>query len=199
MVRLLVLGFDLRGTEAVFPGNDVPDVYDYRIGCDTLVDIGDKSYYVIYVLRDPRAVMTSRHPSHTVPYTFGFQEWYTNYKACMSLSDQINVCLVRYKDLLLNPVGVQEHVSNKFGLPQKAPFDECAHRVPTHGLRRWKDMDFEMGGARPLDPQKITRWQRPQYRETIRQQLATCPEMVDVLVQLGFEEDDSWIKKYNLL
>lgn len=193
MVRMLTLGFDLSGTTPLFPVSGEDDIYSYRVGPEDLKRYGNKNCYAILVLRDPRSVITSHHPSHDKPFTFDFGDWYENYMKCVRLRSQVNLREVVYEDLLLQPDLTQDHLSRWLGLPTALRFSECASASPKEGLRRCEEMDAEMGGARPLEPGRAYRWKRPEFTERIEQQLDLYPEMLDILIKLGFEEDATWI------
>jgi len=88
---------------------------------------------------------------------------------------------------------VQHRLAQWLGLPTAVPFSECAASSHKAGLRRCAEMDAEMGGARPLEPDRIYRWKQPEFSERLEQQLDEHPEMVEILIRLGFEEDATWV------
>jgi len=195
---MLLLGFDLTNTVPIQDMASHDDVYTYRVGPEYLEENGTSDCNVILILRDPRAVITSHHPSHPAPYTFGFKDWYVNYRRCAALQNKVNLCHVDYATLITRPDDVQMNLSKCMDLPIALPFYKCASAPPKKGLRRCGDMDAEMGGARMLEPDKIFSWQQDVHRERLKDQLRDHPEIPEVLVELGFEEDSSWIDKFCL-
>ena len=147
MVRLLILGFGVAG---MAPESDGVDVYHYRIAPGSLEAAGDRSYYMIHVIRDPRAVVTSKHPSSPDKFFIDFKTWEDNHLHCLSLYDKVNVCKVKFEDMLCGPESTQQRISKFLELPIISKFRDCAS-VGSSVLHRWGEMDLEMGGARDLD------------------------------------------------
>lgn len=196
LVRLLLLGLDRTNTLSVVPGGNGTDIYEYRILPKDLKRIGSADYYVVLVVRDPRAVITSRHPASPSEFFIDFENWYTNHLECTSLGEKINLCQIRFEDLVSDPDRVQEHVATELSLPIVKPFSLCTNPDEQVGLARQDEMAIEMGTVRPFDMEAIHRWKLPQYRERIRDQLLRYPEMVDILIKLGYEKNGDWTTTY---
>lgn len=192
MVRLLILGFDVAGMSPEFSGEDV---YHYRIPPSSLELVGDKSYYVIHIVRDPRAVITSKHPSSPDDFLIDFKDWEENHSRCGALYNKVNVCEVKFEDVLRVPEKVQQTVSNFLQLQIVSKFRDCAS-IGSSSLYRWSEMDLEMGGARALDINSVHRWSQPECIPRLREQLLKYPQMIDTLISLGYEENADWAIRY---
>lgn len=53
-----------------------------------------------------------------------------------------------------------------------------------------------LNGVRPLDPDAITRWREPRHRDRMRSVIRDMPELGDVLIEMGYETDTSWMAGY---
>lgn len=191
MVYLLVSGFNLCGWGSLFPYLGKNDIYEFRCEVGDLLSWGTRKYHVVFVIRDPRNVIVSKHPA-TNEYLVDFGAWYVNYKKCLHLSSVVNINVVRFEDILSNPSKVQESISSFLGLPVLNDFNCCYKCKPSVELSRVGDLVFEMGGLRSLGPQKQN-WKLEVNKDRIVQQLIQFPEIIQMVVELGYEEDYCWV------
>lgn len=198
MVRLLVLGFDLSGTAPLFPRLSGEQLYEYRADARDLREWATKDYFVLFLVRDPRAVLTSSHPSNPSEFMLDFSFWKRNYEACQELKLQANVLELKYERLLEDPDSSQQRVSSFLGVPIALPFSEAAATSCTTPHPDWNRLDYEMGSPRPLDMGTAVRWRRPEFKVRLLEQLTQYPELTDVLVELGYEADDTWVKELHV-
>lgn len=192
LVNLMLSGFD----PALFlPIEETPttgrDIYDYRV----LISTATRYLYCeeccfLFILRDPRDVVVSLHPSakHECDFLVDFRVWLNNYKEFLSIYALIpeQFLVLRYEDLIKNPNEVQRHISEFMNIKEIRFFSECFSFFDRIDKDRSDDMRLEMGGARPMDEKRIGRWKDPMFEGRIRDQFEKTPEMVDVLKSLGY-------------
>jgi hypothetical protein len=53
-----------------------------------------------------------------------------------------------------------------------------------------------LNGIRPIDTASLDKWRDPQHHERIRAVLREIPDLPSVLVDEGYEPDDSWLAGY---
>lgn len=147
-----------------------------------------KPLFIISV-RDPRAVLTSRHvkkPGYCVPAS----KWRATYEHIQYNLQFDDVATVEYRDLIERPQEVQERLSSFIGCRPDGQFDQYLAAVPD---------DFDttaLNGVRPLDASRLDRWRSPKHRDRILQLLRELPELPDRLIEMGYERDTAWTLEY---
>lgn len=152
----------------------------------------DPNLYIIYMVRDPRSVITSKHHSNREQYFCNFKAW----KACDSAAqqylpggrfDQLQRFLqIRYEDLVADPDSAQQAITDRFGFLQQlhrfSDFEKFAK--PSDSASK------AMNGLRPISQQRIEGWKN--HLPRIKQQLQLRPELAQDLLRLRYEQDNSW-------
>ena len=146
----------------------------------------DRNLHVIAMLRDPRAVITSRHESKPDVYFAGYLRWREYVDAIERLRGHPRFVMIRYEDLLPDPDAVQEHISKQFPfLSEKCSFStfpESAN-VPHKAAQ-------SLNGVRPFDTSRINGWRA--HLPRINGQLRDHPGMLKDLILAGYEENEEW-------
>jgi hypothetical protein len=146
----------------------------------------DEKLHVIAMVRDPRAMATSRHAKFPDVYFSGFGRWLEYQNAIERLTDHPRWLILRYEDLLQNPQQVQTEIEARFPfLVRKRDFE----RYP-EGADVPDKAGISLGGARGLDPSRVAAWR--EHLPRIRDQLDKHPAVADKLIELGYEPDHSW-------
>lgn len=148
-----------------------------------------QSRFVICV-RDPRAVLTSRHELNKSDYWVSIERWraiYEHYRYASRFSD---VCIVDFGDLVTNISSVQSRLTELVGWTVSANFEDFYTRVPENFDTR------ALNGVRSLDAGTLDRWARDEHVERMRYLLREMPELPRRLVEMGYELDDSWTHAY---
>ena len=144
----------------------------------------------IVLSRDPRDVLTSMHFSRPSEYFVSAAAWRHIYKhwkwACQS-SDTLSI---RYEDLITRPDTVETGVCEFTGWKTTRDFQQFHHCVPRGFDGR------ALNGVRPLDSDNQNRWRLEQHRCRMQSLLSELPELPRVLVDLGYESDESWADDY---
>jgi hypothetical protein len=148
-----------------------------------------RARFVICV-RDPRAVLTSRHETDKSVYWVTVDRWRAIYDQLLYLRSADDVCVVEFKDLVSRIADVQQRLTNLMGWAVSANFDEFHKHVP---------QDFQtvaLNGVRTLDSNTLERWARPEHADRIRFLLREMPELPERLIEMGYEPDDAWTGTY---
>jgi hypothetical protein len=149
--------------------------------------LADDNLHVIAMLRDPRAVITSRHASRPDAYFAGYRRWAEYVDAIDRLKDHPRFLIVRFEDLVTDPDATQAAVSARFPFLQKkldfSAYPEGAD-VPEAAAQ-------SLNGVRPFDPARLDGWKA--HLPRIKGQLMAHPGMTDDLIRTGYESDDGWL------
>jgi len=134
-----------------------------RPGSIVAVDqlLGQWDIGIIFTMRDPRDVMTSRHTGNE--YWRRAQQWADRAAIVRQHSQHPRAMVVRFERLIRHPEKVQEEIGCKFNLIPQRPFSECH--------QHFDEADAEgvhaMHGARPLDRSRIGHWRETDEKRRI--------------------------------
>jgi hypothetical protein len=146
----------------------------------------DEQLFAIAMVRDPRAMATSRHAKFPDVYFSGFGRWLEYQKAIERLAEHPRWLIVRYEDLLTHPQSVQAAIEARFPfLKRQRDFD----RYP-EGADVPDKAGVSLGGARKIDPSRAAAWR--EHLPRIKDQLEKHPAVAEKLIELGYEPDHSW-------
>ncbi|TDJ31618.1 MAG: hypothetical protein E2O61_15470 [Gammaproteobacteria bacterium] len=148
--------------------------------------LADDELFVIAMLRDPRAAVSSRHPIKPGVYFSSFRRWQKYADAMEVLNGHPRFLVVRYEDLVSDPDRVQTALEEQFDfLTAKGRFADYPEGVQVSELARGS-----LNGVRPFDPSRIDSWR--QHLPRVKGQLAVYPELLEILVQLDYEPNADW-------
>ncbi|WP_251979791.1 sulfotransferase [Salinibacter ruber] len=156
-----------------------------RVGPFLLVN---PDLHVIYMLRDPRDVITSKHGSDPNRYWAGLRFWklYTRYGDRLKYHPRF--ITIKYENLVNYPNRTQKKISNKIAsISISAKFSNY-HKVadPSEGS---KDA---MRGVRPISPSSVGRWR--DHLPRVKEQIDIHGDITKDLIKYGYEKDESWKK-----
>ena len=171
-------------------GGDVPELFFSKqpsdIKCIERIFKLDERLFVICLMRDPRAVITSIHKSMPGIYFCNFRIWKICDDSLRRLCRHPRFFLIRYENLVNKADAVQQQLMEKF------PFLEKKHSFS--GYERFARPSSKsikaMNGLRGVSSDRIQGWEK--HLRRIKSQLEKHPEMVDILIQYSYEQDDSW-------
>jgi len=148
----------------------------------------DPNLFVIYMERDPRAVIASIHPIDPARYFADFRIWKESHKSAKKLADESRFKLVRYENLVESPDDVQRELAGHW------PFLEMTDPFSTFDQKATPSFKAEeaMKGVRPISTDRIDGWK--EHLPRIKAQAGRYPEMAGLLVACGYEDDDEWMK-----
>jgi Sulfotransferase domain len=140
----------------------------------------------IVLVRDPRDMLTSNHTSHARRYFQDLDEWKSLHAAFRAQKDQTDVLVIKYEELVADVPRMQKQIENFTGEKMARPFDEF------HQNKKEEFDASALNGIRPVDRKGIGRWRAPEHRERIKEILQQVPDLPAILIELGYETDDSW-------
>ena len=149
--------------------------------------LADEQLFLVAMLRDPRSVMTSKHPSRPDVYFSSYYRWAEYVRALSAFRDHPRCLLVRYEDLIGDPAGTQARINTM--LPFLEPrrlfgqFPEGAE-IPERAQR-------SLGGARPFEISRIAGWR--EHLPRVKGQLLDHPDLPRTLIDTGYETNDGWL------
>ena len=149
----------------------------------------DDELFVVSMLRDPRAVITSRHAHKPDVYFSSFHRWLRHAQAIERWRDHPRWHLVRYEELLRDPQREQERLLQRFPFLQtKARFADYPHAAQIGDTPA-----ASLGGVRPFDTSRIDGWR--EHLPRVKGQVRQFPELIDAVKRFGYEPDDSWLQQ----
>lgn len=184
------------------------------------LNIHDKKLQVIAMLRDPRDLVTSRHPVLPDRYFIGhdhswwpqdpeFKTWTYDAAGIVAIfnelerlrdEEEIPILFLRFEDLVRDPDAIQRRIADRFDLRFAGRFstfherqDKMAYRY--EGKRAPRDPSLARED-RPTDSTRSGKWRKDEHRERILSQFEECPALFDILVTYGYEEDERWFSAY---
>jgi hypothetical protein len=144
---------------------------------------------VIYLVRDPRDMIISKHGKDIKRYWGGLKFWkaYTPYGR--KLKDHPNFITVRYEDLVTAPDCVQNNLQKRMKfLIKRAPFSLY------HEVAKPSGAALEaLRGVRPVSKISVGGWQK--HLPRIAGQLQLHGSITRDLIEFGYEKDNTWEKE----
>ncbi len=140
----------------------------------------------LFMLRDPRDVIISKHFKNKDHYLVNFPLWKKAVTAYENL-DYDNIVLVKYENLITDPLSIQKKITAKLGLELKNDFKDFFNNVD----KGHQDIK-SLGGIRPIDSSNLGKYKNPEHSQRIREQITSFPEMSDYLIKYGYESSKHW-------
>ena len=166
----------------IFWIDEIRDFYA-RLGTRTRVR------FVICV-RDPRAVLTSRHELNKSEYWVSVERWRAIYEQLRWAEGSTDVCVVDFSDIVARVSMVQQQLTGLMGWAVSSDFNDFHKHVP-------EDFDTKaLNGIRSLDTGTLRRWSQPDHADRMRSLLREMPELPERVMEMGYESDDAWTASY---
>jgi len=187
---------DVVGKKEISVLADLPEPRPDAIACTKnpgelgivpeLLDL-DPDQWFIFMVRDPRDVIVSIHRMRPDIYWTNLRLWNFSWDAIRSCRDHERLIIIRYEDLVRAPDMVQDAISRRIPfLKKRLPFSQYHHHSrPSPQSRQ------AMHGVRPVNDSSIGTWRR--HKARVAGQLSLHGPVTDVLIELGYEKDDSWL------
>lgn len=165
-----------------------------------------KDLHFVFVVRDPRSLVSSRHNSVPNDFFQGFDQTYFVSKngnsftkpgvvACFEAIDKavaderISSTVVRYEDLIRDPDAVQQSLSQALGIAWNGRFSEFHQSEIPAALKT------ALNGVRPVDQAGIDAWRKGERARRVVQQFTLEPKLFSILERWGYETDRSWFDR----
>lgn len=148
----------------------------------------DPNLYVIYMLRDPRDVISSTHMGKSEAYFTNLYQW-IDYEECRkAYAPSDRFLLIKYEDLVANPNEIQNQIERKFTFLKKMHLFSEYDKEANVSCRAEK----ALGGLRKIESNNTGKWRN--HLPRIKAQQERFGDVSDVLVELDYEKDNEWVK-----
>jgi Sulfotransferase family len=142
---------------------------------------------LVYLLRDPRNIIVSKHRRAPDRYWAGLKFWKAYTAAARRLADHPRFITVRYEDLISDPDRVQEQLRVRMPfLEVTAPFSRF-HEVAQPA----DDALTALGGVRPIAARRRDQWR--EHLPRVAGQMQQHGSLAADLIEFGYETDDRWL------
>ena len=148
----------------------------------------DPGLHVIYMGRDPRAVITSKHRQLPDEYFCNYRVWSECDRAAQRYSGHARFLALRYEDLVRAPDEVQARIGEQFD------FLQARHLFSDYHLHAESSPDSRraMNGLRAVNLDSLEKWQ--QHLPRVAEQYRRHPALANDLIRLDYESDRSWLE-----
>lgn len=145
--------------------------------------------YVIYMVRDPRDTITSKHREDPHRYWAGLRYWKTYTIYGEKLQHLPRCITVRYEDLVTKPDEVQALLMEQMPFLKKRAAFSRYHEV----AKPSKDSLKALGSLRPIGGNSVGKWR--QHLPRVAGQLQKHGSIAKDLIKYGYEKDDAWLEE----
>ena len=147
---------------------------------------GDGAIYAIYLMRDPRDVIVSRHGKDKSRYYSNIRLWRQMQGYAKQMIGHEHVLEIRYEDFVRDPDTIQAAIAEKF------PWLEKLHDFSDYHNHAQVSASSQtaMRGVRPIAPSSVGVWTRHPGR--IKGQQSIHGSLTPDLVECGYESSADW-------
>ena len=149
----------------------------------------DPKLHVIYMLRDPREVIVSRHGTDPNRYWTNLRAWRESVAAASRHTGQRRLHIVRYEDLLNDPDTVQQALCKAMPFLRIVQPFSGFHEVAELEIAQW---GAAMGSIRRVMGAETLSWRK--HLPRLKGQMARHGDLSDELIRLGHETDKEWLR-----
>lgn len=146
----------------------------------------DPEFYVIYMLRDPRDVIVSRHGKNRDMYYSNVRLWREMHAHAKPLYGHERFLEIRYEDFVREPDATQRRIADKF------PWLEQVHAFSEyHEYAEVSQKSITaMHSVRPIAPTSVGVW--TQHPGRIKGQQEIHGSLTPDLIECGYESTADW-------
>ena len=151
----------------------------------------DPELYVIYVMRDPRDVIVSRHGKNKSIYYSNIRLWRQMHAYAKQMNGHERFLEVRYEDFVRDPDSTQQMIGEKF------PWLEKTHNFSEyHEYAQISEKSITaMHSVRPIAPTSVGVW--TQHPGRIKGQQMIHGSLSPELIECGYESSADWEQVLN--
>lgn len=148
--------------------------------------IDDPELYVIYLLRDPRDVIVSRHGKDKGMYYSNIRLWRELQACARAIAGHPRFLQLRYEEFVSDPDGVQAKIAAHF------PWLEKRHNFSDYHQHAEvsEKSKLAMNDVRPIAPSSVGKWRNNLAR--IKAQQITHGSLTPDLIACGYETSAEW-------
>jgi hypothetical protein len=148
----------------------------------------DPELFVVYLLRDPRDTICSRHGKDKSIYYSNIRLWRQMHGYARQMQGHDRFLEVRYEDFVSNPDATQQMIMNHF------PWLEKTHAFSEyHEYAQVSEKSkTAMHSVRPIAPTSVGRWKQNLGR--VKAQQLIHGSLTPELIECGYEESGEWEK-----
>jgi hypothetical protein len=147
----------------------------------------DPDQYFIFMLRDPRDVIVSRHKLRPNMYWANLRQWHSSWNAIKEYINHERLIVIYYEDLVKRPDETQRQFSANIPfLKQKLLFSQYhLYSKPS------RQSLIAMNNIRPINDASIGKWR--DHKSRLVGQLKLHGPIASLLIKLNYETDTSWL------
>jgi hypothetical protein len=146
----------------------------------------DPDFYVIYLLRDPRDVIVSRHDKDKAIYYSNIRLWRELHDAARPHFSHPRFLRLRYEDFVAAPDHTQKQIEAAFSFLRRRHDFSGYHLHASVSAKS----QLAMRGVRPISAASVGVWRQNLPR--IRAQQSLHGSLTPLLIECGYERDDAW-------
>ncbi len=148
----------------------------------------DPELFVIYLMRDPRDTICSRHSKRKSIFYSNIRLWRQMHDYAQQMSGHERFLQVRYEDFVSNPDAVQKNIMDKFPWLEKTHEFSDYHK---HAKVSQKSM-AALNSVRPIAPTSVGVWKQNLSR--IKGQQMIHGSLTPDLIACEYETSNEWEK-----
>jgi len=171
---------------------------------DSLKDILNLKYKIIYIYRDGRDVIVSHHTTKKDKYHVYPKRWIESIKEALAYKDCPKILFIKYEKFVSNPDRMMNNISEFLNLKYDKNYkDFYKEKEIQDGFHKKRHMATGLGdkGVRPIAKDSTGNWKQEEHRERMKMLVndywpRTFKPFCEFLIKLGYEKDNSWAKQF---
>ncbi|MGB3724502.1 MAG: sulfotransferase [Glaciecola sp.] len=149
--------------------------------------------HTIYLLRDPRDAIVSRHGKDKSKFYSNIPLWRDLHAHGKALQGFDNCLVIRYEDFVTNPDACQKRIQQKFPWLKKLHDFSAYHEH----AKVSEGSSQALNGVRPISPASIGLWKKNLGR--VKAQQALHGSLTPELIECGYETSADWEVQLNAI
>jgi hypothetical protein len=145
--------------------------------------------HVIFMLRDPRDVIVSRHNRNPDRYWAGLKFWKAYTQAARPLLEHPRFITLRYEDLVSDPDATQRALAKRLPFLEHRAAFSAFHQI----AKPSSDSVTALGGVRQISNERVTNWRN--HLPRVAGQIALHGSIAEDLIEFGYERDEQWLEE----
>jgi hypothetical protein len=145
--------------------------------------------HLLYLLRDPRDVIVSRHRRAPDRYWTNLRIWRAAERAARSLAGHARFVTLRYEMLVREPGAAQHYLMEALPFLRPRGLLAAFHETARPSVQS----EEALGGLRPLSGDRVGSWRDDKPR--VVGQMARHGSLVADLIARGYESDGAWTRE----